>query len=1489
MTTRRLARFALTCWCACIALSRPARAQDEQPDVPGSIDSNVLVPHSVLDSKVVRITLQQASTWVKTGQYALACTGLQDIIDRYPNHLVNLGNGIFRGAHDYAVEILLTQLPPEGLAIYREKYDAEAKATLDRAFAERDPARIQQMLLRFAATSYADDALDALAALYLERGDAAESLYFFDEITRRFEGSPFDSPLRLAKVGYCHAALGNGPAVQADLETARRRFPDASMRVNGSDVKLAEYLQDRARAAASLVRSAPETGWERLGGDNPNARLQSNVSGEMEKQWHAELAFETQREPQFDSFGMSDIIPDEPVAPYYPAISGGNLIVHNGLWVESLNLFNGKRRWSFHGPCDQGTSPQPDARQSFSPTVADGIVYVNLEVPVETRSRYYRVTPIIIPIPERKLFALRAETGEPIWRHDHFEASSVEEDLFIRKASISSAPLVWRDLVIAGGSFFEGKVHSYLCGFDRMTGHLRWKTLICTGQQELNMFGQPWREHVTSPLAERDGVVYVSTNLGYVAAVDARNGLIRWVSEYPQVPLPVNRNYQPQARNLSWLNNPPILVEDTLYTTPLDSPDLVALDRRSGTPKWRWPRSQKTRYLLGATVGGSQPVLVLAGQGIEFVDPQTGRTRSLGTNTRGAAIGRGGIAPGAILVPNDAGLSLYSPETGRAIGEPRHWTSSNEGGNVLSVDGFLVIVSEKEASVHYHWDELFQRLKRDIDSSPSDPRPLLRLADAFEQGGKLDDAADAYRRAEQLARGLSGVESETVARDARRGLYQVYENLGQRALLAGDWDRAAKSLTEESNYAYDDETRIRALLAFERYYRSKSDEAGLVKTFRTMLEQSADTLYDFYGDHAPVPAGLYACLSLAEFHRDAKHARDAVSAFQDVIRRFPRVRFRGVEAGRFAKDQIDVLVASAGADAYAPFEEQARAQFVRAKEHRDETGLRRILDEFPNSTVTEECLLDLARLLKEAGRRKEGVNAFRGFLQSFPSSRLRPDVIADVADAYESEGRSATAAAVLRYLADEHGSDSVTVDGAKVGVAAFVREKLRRAPPELPDIPTLPLVAPVKELWKRGYAGSSNIAFAQVEGSSLPFLADHFFFISNRSVTCANASDGEPVWTLSSLGDPPKEKFVLQDGVLVVTTVREAVAVRVTTGEELWRTSTDGYIKSVKPGTATFVLSVEIPSGINAPGGTGTSHVLRALDLMTGTVVWERTLPGRSPSDPGTLGRIVWTNSMPVPGHPLISLFDSFTGKSVWTIEPPSDPKTQTYALDAIGVGGTQLALFWNPNQANTLRLYDVAERKLKWETSLKGFVWPRMQRVGSDLALFLRPMPGRDTANRPQTCVVQLRSGATGEVLFQREIPGDGVLNPVVMATPDDPSPAAARPASLFFSRMDPKDQRTVIVAVDSTTGAVRFEKPLDRGQQVKRLHLAGPTVVCETFPQTENEQRLVVLILDSMTGEPKQPDLSFDLSGSIGPDVSLVGGTLCIAMGSRIYCYGR
>ncbi|MBA3312022.1 MAG: hypothetical protein H0T47_01840, partial [Planctomycetaceae bacterium] len=68
-------------------------------------------------------------------------------------------------------DVLLTRLPPGGLAHYRRGVDAQAAAWLAEADATGDPRPLRMIVERAFASSVGDDAIDRLAERAWERGE----------------------------------------------------------------------------------------------------------------------------------------------------------------------------------------------------------------------------------------------------------------------------------------------------------------------------------------------------------------------------------------------------------------------------------------------------------------------------------------------------------------------------------------------------------------------------------------------------------------------------------------------------------------------------------------------------------------------------------------------------------------------------------------------------------------------------------------------------------------------------------------------------------------------------------------------------------------------------------------------------------------------------------------------------------------------------------------------------------------------------------------------------------------------------------------------------------------------------------------------------------------------------------------------------------------------------------------------------------------------
>ena len=122
----------------------------------------------------------------------------------------------------------------------------------------------------------------------------------------------------------------------------------------------------------------------------------------------------------------------------------------------------------------------------------------------------------------------------------------------------NSKPLVHGELVLAG--FDDGKLIAY----DRATGKIRWESTISVpgGRTEIERLVDVDGNFVIS-----DGVIYVASFQGRLAAVQAVSGDLLWSREFS--------SYQPIA-----------IDDDALYLSA-DNSHIWAIDRRTGTAFWK--------------------------------------------------------------------------------------------------------------------------------------------------------------------------------------------------------------------------------------------------------------------------------------------------------------------------------------------------------------------------------------------------------------------------------------------------------------------------------------------------------------------------------------------------------------------------------------------------------------------------------------------------------------------------------------------------------------------------------------------------------------------------------------------------------------------------------------------------------------------------------------------------------------------------------------
>ncbi|HEY7234060.1 MAG TPA: PQQ-binding-like beta-propeller repeat protein [Gemmatimonadaceae bacterium] len=257
-----------------------------------------------------------------------------------------------------------------------------------------------------------------------------------------------------------------------------------------------------------------------------------------------------------------------------PAIAGNDVFIGSGDgYLYALDLATGARRWRY----DAG-SPV-----SSSPAIGDGLVFAEARdgsvfaVDATTGKRRWRVTTgadlplpwghesgdhflsspayvdgtVVVGAGDGGIYALDATTGRRKWRAQ-------------TEGRVRASPAVANGRVYAGS--YDGRVYCY----DLTSGALRWRydTEGVTLQSKLYGFD---RRSIQSSPAVDNGVVYVGARDGFLYAIGADDGKLRWRVDH----------------KISWIITSPAVSEHVIFAGSSDAHFAQALDS-TGTERWRF-------------------------------------------------------------------------------------------------------------------------------------------------------------------------------------------------------------------------------------------------------------------------------------------------------------------------------------------------------------------------------------------------------------------------------------------------------------------------------------------------------------------------------------------------------------------------------------------------------------------------------------------------------------------------------------------------------------------------------------------------------------------------------------------------------------------------------------------------------------------------------------------------------------------------------------
>lgn len=530
------------------------------------------------------------------------------------------------------------------------------------ALVNEDAAFLQEIAVLYPGTDTADEALEKLYEFGLKSGSVEMLVWSLEQLA-----SGTKSQKRIVYL----SRLLNLYALAGD----REKFAPLAARPE---------LKQLAAELSKTLLEGPAAAASSTAGNNCGSRNQIAVSKETRMIFRTEL----RKIDYLSSFFMySSASNSFPL--HVPLVSDWTVYLHNEYSLVGVSALS-------HTPYEvfRFTLPEQQEHFRFNERTSLGMccddtrVYATFVTDVcqpgyNTSERSGSIIPFHFNFPKRALIALNRNTGQPEWRIGGSWKSREFEDT----VSASGEPYVWNGKVYCGvvmqSAPTDPFAHYLICA-DARTGRLLWKTFVCSGGTETNLFGNSARESFSSRVSIADGIVYYCSNLGAVAAMDSATGIVKWISLYERQKIAPTRSVYPTFNASFWTLSPPILGSKTLVVSPSDSEFVWGFSRESGAKKFTIRRSRPLAYALGTS--GNE--LVICDDAVGFYDIDSGTNRGE-VRLPMTAAGQGFISGNEVWVPVSGSIQCVTKDgiAGKIV-VPFQYFNISVADNVLVADSF---------------------------------------------------------------------------------------------------------------------------------------------------------------------------------------------------------------------------------------------------------------------------------------------------------------------------------------------------------------------------------------------------------------------------------------------------------------------------------------------------------------------------------------------------------------------------------------------------------------------------------------------------------------------------------------------------------------------------------------------------------------------------------------------------------------------------------
>lgn len=970
----------------------------------------------VRDSGIASERMALAERMEKLAEWDKAADVYQEILEKYADRVVPRRTDANNQITQYMSVTLVVQeklaaWPKEGLDAYRRRFEDSAAEKLA-AVQPGDFASLHRVLAGYFPTDSGKQAGLRLMADSFERGEFASSAWIGRRLLQLHPSLVENERATvLFQTALAEHLAGNDAQAKQKLAELQTKHAEATASIAGQDAKLVDVLANELKQASTLTRTFRSDSWPMPFGTPDSSALPEAVSTGGARLFGVEVGGMPTRGSisarNARSIQWAQPMPNDrkfgATTGILPSIDSGELFFQDNARLFAINLASGLplTGWQQTYPGEKrgayaiDTLPTPPGKQLGVQVTGDRVFAVMGQNDLATGPMGQFNAQGLQPT----LVCLDRVSGKRVWGSILSKLKLPDEQASLKEGVFYGTPLVIGDTVYAlaraqrGGQFEE----CHIVAMKLSDGSYKWSSYIAStaGNRFMTDDSDFFGTGATAQMSYSDGRLYVLTNLGAVACVDAADGNTLWLNIYTRGN--ENAGWMPgAARRAGFIQsartvfkpytiNPPVITDGRLFILPSDSPNLFVYDATTGEQVTEFPRrvelpsvstSQEDKFqtldmLLAVRgesliLGSRQAIVMLPWRTYNvaksLIDNDArfrlfGTSVELGDEQREVIRGRPFVSQKYVLVPTAekmCRLSIDAFKIDAIYPVNGKWDDEEQPGNVLATSDHLIIAGPTRVTAYADLAVATGKLDERIKLAPDEVEPYLRYAELLLAGGKPADSIAYIDKAEERLGGTGNLRRG----EQRDRLFEICCSfaikLQKTTVGSGDASAANKEMVAVIRKLYD-----RARDAADRPPQQVRFRLALATLLRALKEDAAELAL-----HQEI-------LANPDWRTAPVAGRNGAST-----------------AATEAELAIAELIERSGDSIYATYEARAAERLAAAtKGSKDGDALLAIADEYPTSKSSTQALALAAEDFEATQPRKAAQTLRRLLKRDLPEDR----------------------------------------------------------------------------------------------------------------------------------------------------------------------------------------------------------------------------------------------------------------------------------------------------------------------------------------------------------------------------------------------------------------------------------------------------------------------------------------------------------------------